>query len=719
MPVTIQIPTPLRRFTAGQGVVSVHAKSVGDAMKRLVEQNPGLLPHLYGDDGQLRAFVNLFLNEEDVRYLNQENTALSDGDELTIIPSIAGGSSHPGSVVTGRELPALDNEEIRRYSRHLILPEIGSEGQRALKAARVLMVGTGGLGSPIGMYLAAAGVGTLGMVDFDVVDESNLHRQLLFGVSDVGRHKTEAAADRLREVNPKIELIEHETRLDSSNALELAADYDLVVDGTDNFPTRYLVNDVCVLSGKPNVYGSIFRFEGQVSVFWGAEGPCYRCLFPEPPPPGLVPSCAEGGVLGVLPGIIGCLQANEVIKLITGSGEPMIGRLLLFDALAMKFRELKLRKSPDCPICSESPTLTELIDYHQFCGVPAPGEEPEEDPEIDVTTGDLKRWLDGPDRFTLLDVRSSEEREICSIEGSLLIPVGELERRLDELDPQERIVVHCHKGPRSTRAVHLLRGAGFTQSYNLKGGIDAWSVEVDPAVPPLLTRLLKSTTELMMTAKLTFLGHSGFLISDGSHTIAIDPFLTGNPVAVHSPEQIQCGYIALTHGHADHVGDSLAIAKANDANVIAAFEIVNWFGEQGHSNGNPGNPGGKIETEFGWVAFTQAFHSSSYEGAYMGMPCGLMIHIGGATIYHCGDTGLFGDMKLLGELYQPDIALVPIGDRFTMGPGLATRAAELIGAPKAVPIHHGTWPPIEVDAGAFAPEGVEVIHLAAGEDLEV
>jgi sulfur-carrier protein adenylyltransferase/sulfurtransferase len=379
-------------------------------------------------------------------------------------------------------LPELGLNEIRRYSRHLILPEIGTEGQKKLKAARVLCIGTGGLGSPVGMYLAAAGVGTMGLVEFDVVDESNLHRQVLYSEGDVGRPKIDAAADRLHQVNPHVRFEKHETRLDSSNALELFRDYDLVIDGTDNFPTRYLVNDACVLTGKPNVYGSIFRFEGQVSVFWGAKGPCYRCLFPEPPPPGLVPSCAEGGVLGVLPGIIGCLQANEAIKLIVGIGEPMIGRLLLFDALRMRFRELKLKKDPGCPICSERPTQTGLIDYVEFCGLPPVGQELEPDPEIDVSVGQLDAWLQAGEHLTLIDVRTDQEREIARIDGARHIPVAQLERRLAELDQDERIVIHCHKGPRSTRATHLLRSAGFRRVYNLAGGIDAWAEEIDPSL---------------------------------------------------------------------------------------------------------------------------------------------------------------------------------------------------------------------------------------------
>jgi len=378
-------------------------------------------------------------------------------------------------------LPELGPQEIRRYSRHLIMPEVGMEGQRRLKAAKVLLIGAGGLGSPLGLYLAAAGVGTLGVCDFDVVDETNLHRQVLFGRTDVGRPKLDAALGRLHEVNPHIQLVPHKLRLDSSNALELFAPYDIVVDGTDNFPTRYLVNDACVLLGKPNVYGSIFRFEGQVSIFWGAKGPCYRCLFPEPPPDGLVPSCAEGGVLGVLPGIIGSLQANEVIKLIVGAGDPMIGRLLLFDALKMKFRELKLRKDPDCPICSEHPTQHELIDYQQFCGIPAQPEVPGGD--FDIQVDELKQWKDEGREVTILDVRTPQEWEIARIEGSTLIPLQELPDRMNELDPAATMAVLCHHGPRSFQAVRFLRQMGFARARNLAGGLEAWSRDVDPSVP--------------------------------------------------------------------------------------------------------------------------------------------------------------------------------------------------------------------------------------------
>jgi sulfur-carrier protein adenylyltransferase/sulfurtransferase len=376
----------------------------------------------------------------------------------------------------------LTPAEIRHYSRHLIMPEVGTAGQLRLKEAKVLTIGAGGLGSPLGLYLAAAGVGTLGIVDFDVVDESNLHRQVLFGRSSVGRPKIEAATDRLRDVNPHIRIIPYETRLDSSNALDLFKDYDIIVDGTDNFPTRYLVNDACVLLGKPNVYGSIFRFEGQVSIFWGARGPCYRCLFPEPPPPGLVPSCAEGGVLGVLPGIIGSLQANEVIKLIVGVGDPMIGRLLLFDALAMKFRELKLNKDPACPICSQNPTQRHLIDYEQFCGIAPAPEVSEMDSEFEMTVVELKRRLDAGEPVVVLDVRNPQEYEIARLPGSVLIPLHELRDRLGELDTAATIVAHCHHGSRSANAVGFLRQMGFERAINLAGGIDAWSEQIDPSV---------------------------------------------------------------------------------------------------------------------------------------------------------------------------------------------------------------------------------------------
>lgn len=375
----------------------------------------------------------------------------------------------------------LTPRERLRYARHLILPDVGIEGQRRLKAARALVIGAGGLGSPVGLYLAAAGVGKIGLVDFDVVDETNLHRQVLFGESDIGRHKLDAAVDRLRDVNPHIEIVPHPVRLTSENALELFADYDLVVDGTDNFPTRYLVNDACVLSGKPYVYGSIFRFEGQVSVFAAKDGPCYRCLFREPPPPGLVPSCGEAGVLGVLPGVIGSLQALEAIKWILGAGDSLVGRLVLFDALALRFREVRIRRNPDCPVCGDRPTVTELIDYEAFCGLkPASGAESL--PEI--TPAELKERLDRGDALTIVDVREPHEWEIANLEpyGARLIPMREIDARLGELDRDAEIVLHCKTGGRSAIVLRRLREAGYTRLWNLKGGILAWVDEVDPSL---------------------------------------------------------------------------------------------------------------------------------------------------------------------------------------------------------------------------------------------
>ena len=377
----------------------------------------------------------------------------------------------------------LSNEEILRYSRHLIMPEVTLEGQKKLKAARVLCVGTGGLGSPLALYLTAAGVGTLGLVDFDVVDYTNLQRQVLHYTSDVGRLKLDSAIDKLKAINPFVEIERFDTYLNSTNALDIFSGFDIIADGTDNFATRYLVNDACVLSGKPNVYASIFRFEGQASVFGTEDGPCYRCLYPEPPPPGLVPSCAEGGVLGVLPGLLGIIQATEVIKLILGAGEPLIGRLVLVDALAMRFRELRVRKNPECPVCGANPTVKELIDYNQFCGIrgeeseaPVSAKIPEIQPE------ELKRRLDAGEDIFVLDVREPHEYQICSIHGNL-IPLGDLPRRVHELDSSREIVVHCKSGARSAKAVDFLRQSGFKRVSNLAGGILAWADRVDPTLP--------------------------------------------------------------------------------------------------------------------------------------------------------------------------------------------------------------------------------------------
>jgi sulfur-carrier protein adenylyltransferase/sulfurtransferase len=379
------------------------------------------------------------------------------------------------------EVANLSNDEILRYSRHLIMPEVGMEGQIKLKAAKVLCIGAGGLGSPLALYLAAAGVGTLGMVDFDVVDYTNLQRQIIHSTADVGRKKLDSAEEKLKAINPFLAIRKFETRLSSENALEIFEDFDIVADGTDNFPTRYLVNDACVLTGKPNVYGSIFRFEGQASVFATEEGPCYRCLYPEPPPPGLVPSCAEGGVLGILPGLVGVIQATETIKLILRSGDPLIGRLLLIDALGMKFRELKLRKNPDCPVCGKHPTVTELIDYNEFCGIR--GEEaPVEAGVPEIQVEDLKRRLDSGEDLFVLDVREPHEYQICNINGHL-IPLGELPKRVHELDSSREIVAHCRSGVRSAKAVNFLRQAGFKKVHNLAGGILAWADRVDPSMP--------------------------------------------------------------------------------------------------------------------------------------------------------------------------------------------------------------------------------------------
>jgi adenylyltransferase/sulfurtransferase len=472
MPVTIHIPTPLRPYVGGKDAIQTGPGTVGDLLERLAAEHGQLRTHLFKDDGRLRSFVNVYVNQTDVRELDGNQTGVSDGDEVFIVPSIAGGRVADAGV-------ALSHREILRYSRHLILPEVGPEGQRRLKAARVLIIGAGGLGSPAALYLAAAGVGTIGLVDFDAVDETNLQRQILHGTSAVGHPKLESAEARLRDLNPHVHVEKFPERLSSENALEILRDFDVIADGTDNFPTRYLVNDACVLLRKPNAYGSIFRFEGQASVFYAEQGPCYRCLYPEPPPPGLVPSCAEGGVLGVLPGIIGSIQALETVKLILGAGQTLVGRLLLFDALRLGFRELRLRKEPECPVCGPNPTVRELIDYEAFCGI---GAEPAyQGPEIAAT--ELQREMrENPD-LVLVDVREPHEWEICRIPGARLIPLGQLPARLSELDGHREIVTHCHRGTRSLRALEILRAAGFRKVRSLRGGIDAWAAEVDPEVP--------------------------------------------------------------------------------------------------------------------------------------------------------------------------------------------------------------------------------------------
>ncbi len=473
----ILIPTPLRQFAGKHDSVELKGATVGDVLKSLTSEYAELRRHLYNDEGKLRSFVNVYVNDDDIRYLNKEATPLKDGDTVSIVPSIAGGSAGVAAPPA-----SLSKDEILRYSRHLIMPEVGMDGQLKLKSAKVALIGTGGLGAPLGMYLAAAGVGRIGLVDFDVVDFTNLQRQVIHGTKDVGRKKLDSAAETMLDINPFVEIDRYEVALTSENALDILKGYDLVVDGTDNFPTRYLVNDACVLLGKPNVYGSIFRFEGQATVFAYPGGPCYRCLYPEPPPPGLVPSCAEGGVLGILPGVIGLIQATETVKLILGAGEPLVGRLLLYDALAMRFRELKLRRNPECPVCGDHPTIHKLIDYQEFCGIPNQAHEPA--PMAgDIDPVEVKAKIDRGDNFVLIDVREPHEYQICRIPYAKLIPLGDLPKRINELDSADEIVAHCKSGVRSAKAVDFLKQAGFRKVRNMKGGILAWSDKVDPSVP--------------------------------------------------------------------------------------------------------------------------------------------------------------------------------------------------------------------------------------------
>ncbi|MDP8979460.1 MAG: molybdopterin-synthase adenylyltransferase MoeB [Acidobacteriota bacterium] len=474
----ILIPTPLRQFVDKKDAVEISGDTVGAALTNLTTEFADLRRHLFTDQGKLRSFVNVYLNDDDIRYLEKESTPLRDTDTISIVPSIAG-----GSIAEVAAPPVtLSKDEILRYSRHLIMPEVGMDGQLKLKAAKVALIGTGGLGAPLGLYLAAAGVGRIGLVDFDVVDYTNLQRQVIHGTKDVGKKKLDSAAETMLDINPFLQIDRYETALTSENALEILRPYDIVVDGTDNFPTRYLVNDACVLLGKPNVYGSIFRFEGQATVFAYEGGPCYRCLYPEPPPPGLVPSCAEGGVLGILPGTIGLIQATETVKLILGIGEPLKGRLLLYDALAMKFRELKLRKNPECPVCGDHPTIHQLIDYQEFCGIPNQPHEPAP-VEGEIEPSEVKAKIDRGDKFVLIDVREPHEYQICNIPYAKLIPLGDLPKRVNELNSADEIVAHCKSGMRSAKAVDFLKQAGFRKVRNMKGGILAWSDKVDPTVP--------------------------------------------------------------------------------------------------------------------------------------------------------------------------------------------------------------------------------------------
>jgi molybdopterin/thiamine biosynthesis adenylyltransferase/rhodanese-related sulfurtransferase/molybdopterin converting factor small subunit len=475
----VLIPTPLRQYAEKKDTVELGGSTVGEVLGALTTQFPDLRKQIFNDEGKLRSFVNVYLNDEDIRYLKKDATPVATGDTLSIVPSIAGGTAG----VAEPPVTSLTNDEILRYSRHLIMPEVGMEGQLKLKNAKVLLVGTGGLGAPLGLYLAAAGVGRIGLVDFDVVDFTNLQRQVIHGTKDVGRKKLDSAADRMKDINPNVQIDRYEVALSSENAMDILAPYDIVIDGTDNFPTRYLVNDACVLLKKPNVYGSIFRFEGQASIFAYPGGPCYRCLYPEPPPPGLVPSCAEGGVLGILPGTVGLIQATEAVKLILGVGEPLVGRLVLYDALAMRFRELKLRRNPECPVCGDHPTITKLIDYQQFCGIAPQAPAPAAETAGEISPVEVKAKLDRGDKFLLLDVREPHEFQIASIPTAKLIPLGELPKRLNELDRSIEIVAQCKGGVRSAKACDLLRKSGFNQVRNMTGGILAWSDQVDSSVP--------------------------------------------------------------------------------------------------------------------------------------------------------------------------------------------------------------------------------------------
>jgi sulfur-carrier protein adenylyltransferase/sulfurtransferase len=469
--IKVLIPYALRAFTGRNAEVAVEGSTAGDAINALANAHPALKSHLFTEDGQLRDFINLFVNGANINSLQGLSTPVADNSEVMIVPAIAGGSDDPG----------LSNEEIARYSRHLLLPEIGVEGQKKIKAARVLIVGTGGLGAPLALYLAAAGVGTIGLVDFDTVDESNLQRQVIHSTRDVGRPKTASAKDRIKGINPLVNVVTHNAMLTSKNALEIFADYDIIADGTDNFQTRYLVNDACVFLGKINVYGSVFQFDGQASVFGAKNGPCYRCLYPSPPPPGLVPSCAEGGVMGVVPGIIGVVQAAETIKLIVGGAEPLIGRLLVFDAWRMAFRELKLEKDPDCPVCGKNPSIHELIDYEQFCGLK---KKTDEKPIDTITALDLKKRLDNGDRIQFIDIREPHERAIVKFPNALVMPLGQLERRMDELDPSRDAVFLCKIGQRSILGIRALQEAGYKgKLLNLQDGLNAWARDVDKSMP--------------------------------------------------------------------------------------------------------------------------------------------------------------------------------------------------------------------------------------------
>jgi len=465
MTVTLRIPSPLRRFTDNNSAVDVEADSVATALEQLFSLYPDLKLQIMDESGQLRNFVNLFHDKVDIRQQQGLNTHLHQGSELRIVPAIAGGSDS-----------RLSAQELSRYSRHIMLPEMGVAGQESLKSASILIIGAGGLGCPLGLYLAAAGIGHLGLVDNDVVDESNLQRQVLYTIDDIGKPKVDCAAARLRQLNPYIEISCYPELLTSANAMALIEPYDLVIDGTDNFPTRYLVNDACVLLNKPNIYGSIFRFDGQATVFNYQQGPCYRCLYPTPPPPGLVPSCAEGGVLGVLPAIIASIQATEAIKMLTKMGDSLSGKLLLYDALQMEFEYLQIEKNPDCPLCGKHPSIHALIDYQQFCGITTSSEPRSYQ---DISPQELKQRLDAKEALVLIDVREPYEREICKIVESLHIPMAQIDAHMAEFNTEQVLVVHCKLGGRSAKVCQQFTAQGYKHVFNLTGGILAWADAVD------------------------------------------------------------------------------------------------------------------------------------------------------------------------------------------------------------------------------------------------
>jgi adenylyltransferase/sulfurtransferase len=482
MAVTVLIPTTLRSFTNRRSEIKLDGKTVREVIQALADEYPDTKKAIFDENGTPRAFVNVFVNENNIKNLNGYDTEVKDGDELMLIPAIAGGSPEK-SVISDERTEKLTNDEIMRYSRHLLLQEVGVKGQKKLKAAKVLIVGLGGLGTPLAQYLAAAGVGTIGLVDFDEVESSNLQRQVIHGTRDVGRPKVASARDSIKAINPLVKVETYNLLLTAENALDIIGEYDVVADATDNYKARYLVNDACVLLGKPDVFGAMYQFEGQTSVYYAKEGPCYRCMYPAPPPAGLVPSCAEGGVVGVLPGIIGTIQANEVIKLIVGGGEALIGRLLNLDAWRMKFRELKIEKDPNCPICGKNPTITELeeYDYEEFCGLK---KHDEEEPVEAISAKDLHSRIENGEPITIIDVREPHERAIVKFPNAKVIPIGQLVRRQDELNPDIDTVFICKEGKRSILAINTLREAGYKgKMYNLKDGINTWAKEIDKSMP--------------------------------------------------------------------------------------------------------------------------------------------------------------------------------------------------------------------------------------------